>query len=153
MDQRIERHVREIERCNQRGGRMLTVRDLLDAGTLDEEIAAYFLAAISGGRSFLVGANPGGAGKTTVMAALLNFIPDIEIVPVEDSGVIAEGLKAATPSVSLPTRSDMDDGLPTYGVGTYLTSSNSPGTMWSSATSTPTTSVMSWHQQGYMKAI
>ena len=75
MDDEIRRHCMELERCNQRGGRMLSVFDLLAAGTLDVDLAAYFLARISRGASFLVGANPGGAGKTTVMCALLNFVP------------------------------------------------------------------------------
>jgi len=68
-------HCREIGRCNQRGGRMLSIVDLLDAGTLDLPLAGYLLAAIGGGASFMVGARPGGAGKTTVMGALLNFVP------------------------------------------------------------------------------
>jgi hypothetical protein len=93
MDQRILRHLEEINKCNQRGGRMLSIRDLLDAGTLNTEIAAYLLAAISTGHSFLVGARPGGVGKTTVMAALLNFIPDIEIVATVNSEVIETGLQ------------------------------------------------------------
>ena len=72
---------------------MLSITDLLEARTLDEELAAYLLGAISSGSSFLVGASPGGAGKTTVMAALLNFIPDLEIVPVETRLVIEEALR------------------------------------------------------------
>lgn len=68
-------HVREIERCNQRGGRFLSIVDLIEAETLDMDTAAYLGAAILGGNSFLVGALPGGAGKTTVMGALLNFVP------------------------------------------------------------------------------
>lgn len=75
MDEATERHCREIERCNQRGQRMLSVLDLLDAKTLDLDLAAYLMARISRGASFLVGANPGGAGKTTIMCALLNFVP------------------------------------------------------------------------------
>lgn len=71
----IASHVGEINRCNQRGGRMLSVIDLLDAGTVDLEIASYLGAAVLAGNSFLVGALPGGAGKTTVMGALLNFVP------------------------------------------------------------------------------
>ncbi len=70
-----EEHCREIERCNQRGGRMLSIVDLLDAGTLAQDVAAHCMAAIASGASFLVGARPGGAGKTTVMGALLNFVP------------------------------------------------------------------------------
>jgi hypothetical protein len=54
---------------------MLSVTDLLDAGTLDLDLAAFLMARISRGASFMVGANPGGAGKTTVMCALLNLIP------------------------------------------------------------------------------
>ena len=54
---------------------MLSVVDLIEAGTLDVDLAAYALAAIGGGASFMVGARPGGAGKTTVMGALLNFVP------------------------------------------------------------------------------
>jgi len=75
MQNAIHQHCAELERCNQRGGRMLSVFDLLKAGTLDLDLAAYFLARISRGASFMVGANPGGAGKTTVMCALLNFVP------------------------------------------------------------------------------
>ncbi|MBP8258738.1 MAG: hypothetical protein KA118_03640 [Verrucomicrobia bacterium] len=82
-------HCVEIERCNQRGGRMLSVVDLMEARTLAPELAVYLLAAIGRGASFLVGAVPGGAGKTTVMGALLNFtaparalaaVPDLESI-------------------------------------------------------------------------
>jgi hypothetical protein len=75
MDDAIMQHCAEIDRCNQRGSRMLSVLDLLDAKTLDLDLAAYLMARIGRGASFIVGANPGGAGKTTVMCALLNFIP------------------------------------------------------------------------------
>jgi hypothetical protein len=80
-DPRIIRHCAQLDRCNQRGGRMLSVLDLIDAGTLDLDLAAYLMALITRGASFIVGAKPGGAGKTTVMCALLNLIPlDMEIV-------------------------------------------------------------------------
>ncbi|HQE82461.1 MAG TPA: hypothetical protein PLM14_05635 [Candidatus Hydrogenedentes bacterium] len=75
MDDAIRRHCIELERCNQRGDRMLSVFDLLAAGTLELDLAAFFMARISRGASFMVGAKPGGAGKTTVMCALLNFVP------------------------------------------------------------------------------
>ena len=54
---------------------MLSVFDLLAAKTLNPELAAYLMARISKGSSFMVGSVPGGAGKTTVMCALLNFLP------------------------------------------------------------------------------
>jgi hypothetical protein len=75
MDDAIASHCRELNRCNQRGGRMLSVFDLLGAGTLDLELASYLMARLIDGASFMVGASPGGAGKTTVMGALLNLLP------------------------------------------------------------------------------
>ncbi len=72
----LTEHVCALEACNQRGGRMLSLVDLLDAGTVDLPLAAYLAAAMRHGASLLVGARPGGAGKTAVMAALLNFLPN-----------------------------------------------------------------------------
>lgn len=54
---------------------MLSVFDLLAAKTLGLDLAAYLMARISTGSSFMVGSVPGGVGKTTVMCALLNFVP------------------------------------------------------------------------------
>ena len=65
-----------VQRANQRGGRMLSVVDLIEAGTLSTELAAWLLAQIRDGASFLVGAQPGGAGKTAIMGALLTMLPD-----------------------------------------------------------------------------
>jgi hypothetical protein len=76
---------------------MLSVVDLIEARTMTEELAAYCLAAIGGGASFMVGAMPGGAGKTTVMGALLNFVPaGVELVPAENQAVTNQGRR--TPS-------------------------------------------------------
>ena len=61
----IQAHVRAIDDCNQRGGRMLSLVDLIDAGTVDLPLAAYLAATMRSGASLLVGARPGGAGKTT----------------------------------------------------------------------------------------
>jgi hypothetical protein len=48
------------------------------------------------GTSLLVGANPGGAGKTTVMCALLNFLPDdVALQAVESRAVLANAARAA----------------------------------------------------------
>jgi hypothetical protein len=81
MDESLLRaHVRAIDDCNQRGGRMLSLVDLIAAGTVDLPLAAYLSAAMRSGASLLVGARPGGAGKTTVMCALLNFLPDDTIL-------------------------------------------------------------------------
>ena len=71
---------------------MLSVFDLLAAKTLDLDLAAYLMARISKGSSFMVGSVPGGAGKTTVMCALLNFLPvDLPIVAATDQAVYEAG--------------------------------------------------------------
>lgn len=92
--QSIPDHCAEIDRCNQRGARMLSIVDLIEAGTFTEELATYSLAAIGAGASFMVGAVPGGAGKTTVMGALLNFVPaDTTLVPADSLSTVYEGLE------------------------------------------------------------
>jgi hypothetical protein len=93
----LRSHCSEIDRCNQRGGRMLSIVDLLDAETVTMELAGYFLAAIAKGASFMVGAMPGGAGKTTVMGALLNFVPpDVELVPADSERVVRAACQDAS---------------------------------------------------------
>ena len=72
----IRSHIQAIDRCNQRGGRMLSLVDLVAAGSIDLPAAAYLAATMRSGASLLVGARPGGAGKTAVMCALLNFLPN-----------------------------------------------------------------------------
>jgi hypothetical protein len=80
-----ERHnQREIDRLNQRGGRMLSLTDLLDAGTVALEMAAEMACVAARGGSFLTAAGPGGVGKTTLMGALLAFLPPgTRILPVD----------------------------------------------------------------------
>ena len=75
MDSLERDNLRQIEALNQRGGRTLSVVDLIDANTLDIDLAAYMLCCVANGASFLTAANPGGAGKSTVLAALLSFLP------------------------------------------------------------------------------
>lgn len=90
MDEALARHCMEINRCNQRGGRMLSIFDLLDAESLDLDLAAFLMARVSRGTSFMVGARPGGAGKTAVMCALLSLLPrDCDMMPATSSTVCA----------------------------------------------------------------
>ncbi len=70
---------------NQRGGRMLSVIDLIEVGTITTELAAWMLERIETGHSFIVGANPGGAGKTTIMGAFLSLLPQNEKVWLTDN--------------------------------------------------------------------
>ncbi|MGQ9562445.1 MAG: hypothetical protein ACUVQH_02425 [Thermogutta sp.] len=92
---RSEQHnIRQLEDLNQRGGRMLTVVDLIEAGTLSVEMAAAVMDSLAKGASLLTGARPGGAGKTTVLAAFLNLLPpDVNIVTVDDPAIIYRELK------------------------------------------------------------
>lgn len=72
MDDRV---LEVVNRSNQRGGRMLSVVDLMEADTLTPAQAGFLTARIEAGASVLVGASPGGAGKTAVMGALLTMLP------------------------------------------------------------------------------
>ncbi|MFW5985051.1 MAG: hypothetical protein ACOCQ1_02125 [Halanaerobiaceae bacterium] len=77
----IEDHnLQQIQDLNQRGGRMLSIVDLLSAGTLNLEMAAFLLYSQLENKSFLTAANPSGTGKTTLMGAMLNLLkPGIKI--------------------------------------------------------------------------
>jgi len=91
----LERHnFRQIEALNQRGGRTLSIVDLIQAGTLDVQMAAVAMQAIEQGASLLTGAVPGGAGKTTLLAALLGFLPPgVPIYTVDHPGVIHQAAR------------------------------------------------------------
>ncbi len=101
----IERHNhQQIEQLNQRGGRTLSIVDLIQAGTLSVDMAACAMRAMHQGASLLTGARPGGAGKTTLMAAILNFLPpQVPLITVDGSHVISQGLarSAADPACYL----------------------------------------------------
>ncbi|MFO7907113.1 MAG: hypothetical protein R6U98_30940 [Pirellulaceae bacterium] len=92
MDFEIQ-NSREIEQLNQRGGRTLSIVDLIKAETINVPMAAYAMRAIAEGASLLTGARPGGAGKTTLMAAILGLLPpDVPIITVDRPHVVREGL-------------------------------------------------------------
>jgi hypothetical protein len=86
-EQKLKEHIRTLNACNQRGGRMLSLIDLMNAQSLDIHLAAYLATMMQQGRSILVGANPGGAGKTAVLCACLNFIPVDMVIHDYDSQV------------------------------------------------------------------
>ena len=64
---------------------MLSIVDLILARTIDVQLAAYLMGAIRQGASVLCCAGPGGTGKTTLMGALLSFIPPSGEIKVVDS--------------------------------------------------------------------
>jgi hypothetical protein len=65
----------QINSLNQRGGRMLSIIDLIDKKTIPLSLAAYLAIYASEGCNFLTAAMPGGAGKTAVMGALMGLLP------------------------------------------------------------------------------
>ncbi|OIN98846.1 hypothetical protein COY52_05805 [Candidatus Desantisbacteria bacterium CG_4_10_14_0_8_um_filter_48_22] len=95
----MDKVIYELNRCNQRSERMLSVIDLLNAGACSADMAAYIAEGVFRGASLLVGAKPSGGGKTTVMAAFLAFVPaDTVIIPVESAQDI-EGLSDSSRNI------------------------------------------------------
>jgi hypothetical protein len=60
---------------NQRGGRLLSLVDLIRANTVSLELAAHLVALLAKGASIASGAKAGGMGKTNLLAAILAFSP------------------------------------------------------------------------------
>jgi type IV secretory pathway ATPase VirB11/archaellum biosynthesis ATPase len=68
---------------------MLSLVDLVEAGTLPVETSAILAWIASQGGSFLTSAGPGGVGKTTLLGACLAFLPSsTEIVTVDSRRVL-----------------------------------------------------------------
>ena len=74
-----------IYQCKQREGRPLSVVDLIEKDFLTLAQAAWLVSRVEEGSSWLVGAIPSHAGKTTLMSALLVFLPAQEQVTVAGS--------------------------------------------------------------------
>jgi len=75
-----------VRRCMQRGGEPLSVINLIEKDLLGIDQAAWLVSRIEQGSSWLVGALPSEAGKTTLMSALLLFLPDREKVTLAHPG-------------------------------------------------------------------
>lgn len=83
----------QIEALNQRGGRTLSIVDVMRAGTITPDAAGYLLWRVAHGASFLTGAVPGGAGKSTLLADLLAMLPPGEkIVTTPDTPAVETAL-------------------------------------------------------------
>ena len=76
MNQAIAQHCRELDRCNQRGGRMLSILDLLDAGSLDLDLAAYLMAK---GYRILAKRYRTPHGEIDIVARRRNLIAFVEV--------------------------------------------------------------------------
>jgi archaeal flagellar protein FlaI len=61
--------------------RPMSIVELINQGTLDEQIAAFLWVALEQRASLIVAATPHEAGKTTMLTALLDFLrPEIETI-------------------------------------------------------------------------
>jgi hypothetical protein len=95
--QQMEAQCSEINSLNQRGGRMLSIIDLISRQTISLDLASYLAVAIQQGISFLIGAESGGAGKTTIMGALLGLIPNnCELKTIPNEKMISTRLKGSS---------------------------------------------------------
>lgn len=68
------RILNELSR-SRHGDCSLSLSDLIDRGPFDLELAAWLMSHVSRGSSFIIGAGPGGVGKTTTMRSLLSLVP------------------------------------------------------------------------------
>jgi hypothetical protein len=94
-----EQNYLEIEALNQRGGRTLSIVDLIQANTVSADAAGLMLYAVSNGASFFTAAVPGGAGKTTLMACMLGFlVPGTRIVTTADRSALQDAAQSKTGS-------------------------------------------------------
>ncbi|MFO7945727.1 MAG: hypothetical protein R6V19_02785, partial [Armatimonadota bacterium] len=102
MNRLQEANLSEIRSLNQRGGRTLSIMDLIADGTLTKEMAAYLLAKVASGNSFLTAAQASGTGKSTLLANLLGFLPPAErIISTASADVIRRGHDNDDPSCYL----------------------------------------------------
>jgi hypothetical protein len=84
------RIVEQIESMNQRGGRSLSIVELVGAKTVSLQLASYLITLVLQGASIGSGAQIGGTGKTTLLAALLAFIPPDSRLVTVTSGLLRE---------------------------------------------------------------
>lgn len=87
----LEVNLEVINRLIRWSQRMLSLVDLIKLNTIPLELAAYLIEGIQNGASILIGARPSGAGKTTLMGALLGTIPSSDrIITIENARQIPQ---------------------------------------------------------------
>jgi hypothetical protein len=99
----------------------LSIIQIMQAGTLPPRMAAAFWLGIERGASFMFAAEPPGAGKTTILTALLPFARE-ETVAYFTRGW-GETFDLPPPSDDYPTYlmiNEMSDHLPVYSWGPYV---------------------------------
>lgn len=102
------------------GQRPLSIVDLIAGGTLSPDLAAYLWQRLAAGASLIVAAWPPRAGKTTVLTALLAFLPpETPVYFTRGWGETFDlpPLNAAHPIYLLVN--EISDHLPVYSWGPY----------------------------------
>ena len=99
----------------------LSIVEVLQAGTMPPRLAAAFWLGLERGASFVFAADPPGAGKTTILTALLAFTtPETLVYFTRGWG---ETFDLPPPSDDYPTYllvNEMSDHLPVYSWGPYI---------------------------------
>jgi hypothetical protein len=99
----------------------LSIVQIMQAGTLSPRLAAAFWIGFERGASFIFAADPPGAGKTTILTALLAFAPS-DMLAYFTRGW-GETFDLPPPSDDYPTYlmvNEMSDHLPVYSWGPYV---------------------------------
>jgi hypothetical protein len=99
----------------------LSIVQIMQAGTLPPRLAATFWLGFEHGASFIFAADPPGAGKTTILTALLAFAP-AEMRAYFTRGW-GETFDLPPPDDDYPTYlmvNEMSDHLPVYSWGPYV---------------------------------
>jgi hypothetical protein len=99
----------------------LSIVEIMQAGTLTPRLAAAFWIGFEHGASFIFAADPPGAGKTTILTALLAFAPP-DMLAYFTRGW-GETFDLPPPSDEYPTYlmvNEMSDHLPVYSWGPYV---------------------------------
>ncbi len=99
----------------------LSITQLIQSGTVPSRLAALMWVAIERGASIILAADPPGAGKTTVLTALLSFArPETRAYFTQGWG---ETFELPPPTSTAPTYllvNEMSDHLPVYSWGPYV---------------------------------
>jgi hypothetical protein len=99
----------------------LSIIEIIRAGTMPPRLAAAFWLGLERGASFVFAADPPGAGKTTILTALLAFAPEDTVVYFTRGW--GETFDLPPTSDSYPTYllvNEMSDHLPVYSWGPYV---------------------------------
>lgn len=99
----------------------LSIAQILQAGTMSPELAALFWVALERRASLILAAGPPSSGKTTILTALLAFLPpETRVYFTRGWG---ETFDLPPPSADAPTYilvNEMSDDLPVYSWGPYV---------------------------------